>query len=51
MFIEGLPHVKAQKAAFAVENGPGHVTSHALKELILRHEVVFIYIDAISTEY
>jgi hypothetical protein len=30
---------------------PGHVTSHALKELILKYKVVIIYLNAIFTEY
>jgi hypothetical protein len=41
--------VRAQNAAFAAEYGPGHVTSHALKEFILKHKVVIIYLDVISS--
>jgi hypothetical protein len=29
---------------------PGHVTSHALKELILKHKVVIIYLHAITMQ-
>jgi hypothetical protein len=30
---------------------PEHVTSHALKELILEHKMVMIFLPAISTDY
>jgi hypothetical protein len=40
------PPVRAQNAAFAVEYGPGHVTSHALKELILKHRMLIVYLRA-----
>jgi hypothetical protein len=30
---------------------PGHVTSQAIKELILKHKIVIIYLHVISTEH
>jgi hypothetical protein len=45
------PPVRAQNAAFAVEYRPGHITSQALKELILVHKVVMKFPRSIWQRY